>query len=262
MIKTFPPSTHRRPRRVSLFFLVFLLFAVLWAARAGAATEAEQQKESVLSHARALMDQDERNRSNMSMAVSILKKSAKKFSDDVRFPLYLAEAYYRMVDPLEKIETAYPFFEKTGSYAQKAINIDPNRLEAHYWYGLFLLRKAQHVSIFQAYFVTKQGIAELEKVRQSLPAYDHGGASRVLSLLHLKAPGWSPFGDLDKAVRFAEQATQLDPEYLLNRLYLAEAYQRRGDKEAAIRECREILNSSSTNNPFKETARSLLLALE
>jgi len=197
----------------------------------------------------------------MRAAATLLEASRVTFPDEIRFPLYLAEAYYRMADPEEKIEKTYPYFEKTGFYSQEALKMDPDRIDAHYWHGLFLLRKAQHVSVFRAYFVAKRGIAELEKVRKVMPGYDHGGASRVLGLLYAKAPGWSPFGDLDKALFLAKEATRIDPDYLLNCVYLAEVYQKHGDREAAILECRKILSVPSSKNPFEGRVQSILLAL-
>ena len=257
----------RRPIVVSLLFMIFLYFAFLPSAGADVHKERMGDKEAVLHQARQLMDKEETNRVNMKKAASLLERYAPKFPDEFRIPLYLAEAYYRMVDPAEDIQKGYPYFEKAGVYAQKALRMEPGRMESHYWHGLFLLRKAQKVSIFQAYFVAREGVRELELVRESMPAYDHGGASRVLGLLYYKAPGWSPFGDVNKAVRYEEEATRIEPHYLLNRLYLAEAYQKQGDNAAAIREYRIILASSSSlpggkgGNPFREMARSRLLAL-
>ena len=140
--------------------------------------------------------------------------------------------------------------------------MDPDRIEASYWYGLFLLRKAQHVSVFRAYFVVKKGIDQLKRVRQIIPEYEHGGASRILGLLYTKAPKWSPFGDPAKGIFFAEESTKLDPDYLLNRVRLAEAYQKHGDKKAAIQALHEILVKSPDNNPCVEKARSMLMELE
>jgi tetratricopeptide (TPR) repeat protein len=113
----------------------------------------------------------------------------------------------------------------------------------------------------------KEGIRELEKVRKSMPGYDHAGASRVLSLLYCLAPGWSPFGNLDKSIELGKEATRLAPNYGLNRLYLAEAYQKRGDKQAAIREYRAILTASAKmpgkqTDGFSQQARLKLRSLE
>jgi tetratricopeptide (TPR) repeat protein len=252
---------------LTLFLVTLICFAFLPRARADFPKQGPVVKEALLQRARMLIEKDETDRGNMEMAVSLLEEYRADFKDDIRVPLYLAEAYYRMVDPTEDVQKGYPTFEKAGACALQALKMDPDRVEAHYWYGLFLLRKAQKVSIFQAYFVARQGAEELELVRKRMPSYEHGGASRVLGLLHYKAPAWSPFGDVDRAIQYEQEATRIAPDYLLNRLYLAEAYQKKGDKEAAIRECRKIISAPSSipgrqdGNPFREKARSMLVAL-
>lgn len=231
-------------------------------ARADIPRVAESQKEALLRSSRQLLDKDEAGLSEIKEVASILTEYEQKFPEDARIPLYLAKAYYRMAESTEDLAKAYPEVEKTGYYAQKVLSMNPQRTEANYWYGLFLLRKARHVSLLRAYFVAGQGIDQLERVRQLLPEYEHGGASRILGLLYAKAPGWSPFGDREKAIFFAEESTRLDPDYLLNRVYLAEAYQKYGDKKAAIQELHKILSTSPDNNPFLEKAQSMLTELE
>ena len=123
--------------------------------------------------------------------------------------------------------------------------MDPSSPEGHYWHGLFLLKKAQKRGL-TGYFIVKEGIRELEKVRKEKPDYDHAGASRVLGLLYCLAPGWTPFGDLNKSIALGKESTRLAPNYPLNHLYLANAYKKQGDTAAAIREYKEILAAAKT----------------
>ena len=222
----------------------------------------DNQKEAILQASKRMLDKDTTDRLQIEKITSTLREYERRFPDDIRIPLYLAKAYYRIAESTEDLDKAYPDVEKTGFYAQKVLSMDPQRIEANYWYGLFLLRKAKQVSIFRAYFVAEDGINQLEKVRQQMPEYEHGGASRTLGLLYTKAPGWSPFGDRGKAVFFAKESTKLAPEYLLNRVYLAEAYQKDGNKKAAIQELQKILSNSPTNNPLREKARIMLAEIE
>lgn len=222
--------------------------------------------EAVLKEARATLDQDPPNQANLRQTVAVLESYQAQFPSEVRFPLFLAEAYYRLADPSGDISKEFVYFEKTGFYAQQVMAMDSNRTEAHYWHGLFLLRKAQKLGGIRAFFIVRRGIAELEKVRQAVPTYDHAGASRVLGLLYCLAPGWTPFGNLDKSIALGKEATRLDPDYILNRLYLADAYKKRGDKADAIREYQAILDAAG-NGPeeeardFSEKARTMLREL-
>jgi tetratricopeptide (TPR) repeat protein len=258
---------HQAALRTSIFLLLYLFLVPLAGDSSGRPTS---EKEAQLDRAHRLITQDEENEENMREAIRILETKRSQFPGDIRIPLYLAEAYYRAGDASQdsgKSSKTFADFEKAGSYAQQALEMDPGRPEAKYWYGLFLLRKAEHGSWLQAFGLTREGIRSLEEVRASLPEYEHAGASRILGELYYTAPGWSPFGDLDKSVRLEQEAVRLAPDYLLNRLCLARAYQKRGDGPAAIVEYRRIVAASpsaragAASARYREDARKALVGL-
>jgi hypothetical protein len=241
--------------------LTIILVTLLLAANAPLAQAASDQ-EAILRQARQLIDH--RDKQSLLEAISLLDGHSQQLPGEIRFPLYLAEAYYLQADPAAEVSREYVYYERAGKYAEEALAIDPNRPEAHYWHGLYLLKQAQKRGLM-GYSVVKEGIKELEQVRRTMPAYDHGGASRVLGLLYCLAPGWSPFGDLSKAIELGLEATRIAPDYALNRIYLAQAYQKRGDKTEARQECQAILalkNSGPQANEFAAKARDLLHVLE
>jgi len=207
-------------------------------------------KEAVLREVKGLIDHNHLNKEKLRQAISLLEGYRRQFPNDIRFPLYLAEAYYLLADPAADVSREYPYYEKSEAYAEQVLAMDPSSPEGHYWHGLFLLKKAQKRGL-TGYFIVKEGIRELEKVRKEKPEYDHAGASRVLGLLYCLAPGWTPFGDLDKSIALGKEATRLAPNYPLNHLYLANAYKKQGDTAAAIREYKEIL-SASAKTPGKQ----------
>ena len=247
---------------------VFLGLLSTGTARADLAAGPRTDRVEVLQQVKTLLHEHEADRSAMQDVVSILEAHRSEFAGDIRVPLWLAEAHYRMVDPEADIQKVFSQYEEVERFAQQALAMDPDRPEAHYWYGLFLLRKAQHDSWFSAIGSVRKGIRELELVRKNMPAYDHGGAARVLGLLCYTAPGWSPFGDIGRAVELEEEAAQLAPDYLLNRLYLARAYKKKGQTEAAIREYRAIATSEPSaesearvDQSYRAEARKVLLAM-
>lgn len=251
-----------------IFAAVFIMLFAAQPARCGHSAGEAAKKEAVLKRASRLIHSDETDRKNMQKAVELLESFFKEFPRDKQFPVYLAEAYYRAANPEQDIDRTYPYFQKAGDYAQVALELDPDCIEAHYWNGLFLLRKAQKTNIFSAYFVAREGIHELERVRDVMPGYDHAGASRTLGLLYAKAPEWSPFGDREKALRLAEETTRIAPNYLLNRVYLAEAYGILGKRQAAVRQWHKVLAATflapgqPVENPFKKKARNMIRRLE
>lgn len=226
----------------------------------------QSKMDAILEEAHADIARDNPDPAKLHQAITLLEANQSQYPQEIRFPLYLAEAYYLSADPGADVSIEYHNYEKTGSYAEQALALDPARAEAHYWHGLFLLRKAHKQGGIGAFFTVRKGIAELEQVRRTMPAYDHAGASRVLGLLYFLAPGWTPFGSLTKAIAMEEEATRLAPDFSLNRLYLANAYKKQGDRKAAIREYRAILTGSAEMsahqaNDISEQARANLREL-
>jgi hypothetical protein len=252
---------------VAILFISFLMWLPPVPSSVATVTDKNQARmDAILEEAHAEIAQDQPDPAKLRQAIALLEGYKSQFPQESRFPLYLAEAYYRLADPDADVSRELVYYEKTGSNAEQALALDPGRAEAHYWRGLFLLRKAHKLGGIRAFFIVKQGIAELEKVRQALPTYDHAGASRVLGLLYFLAPGWTPFGNLDKAIAMEEEATRLAPDFSLNHLYLANAYRKRGDKEAAIREYQATLGASAKRTEYQgkdisEQARTSLREL-
>lgn len=259
-------AKHGRTSGVLGLVLAAMLFFSAPAVRADLSSNSGHGKEAVLQQVKAVLTNDQASQQELLKAIASLKKGMAEFPHDVRFPLYLAQAYYRLGDSGKPIDKEFSIYAKVGEYAQQALKMDPQRPEGHYWYGLYLLRKAQKIGGIRAFFATRKGIRELDRVRNTLPTYDHAGASRVLGLLYYLAPSWTPFGDLNKSIKLEEEATRLAPNHALNRLYLANAYKKQGDKQAAIQEYEKLLAISSklpgqTGRDFCQTARNKLLAL-
>jgi|UniRef100_A0A7V6DPW3 hypothetical protein len=258
---------HSRSIAALAFFFIFLSLAVTVGSGVARIIDKNQSKlDAILQEAYADIARDNPDPAKLRQAIALLEGNLASYPQEVRFPLYLAEAYYRLADPAAEVAREYHLYEKTGAYAEQALALDPSRTEAHYWHALFLLRKAHRQGGFGAFFTVRKAIAELEQVRRTMPTYDHAGASRVLGLLYYLAPGWTPFGSITKSIAMEEEATRLAPDYSLNRLYLANAYKKQGDKHAAIREYQAILTAAagrSSQGPedISEQARANLREL-
>lgn len=222
---------RRRPGKWSTVVLLALV-SITFGPRAGRAADEQINKEKTLHKACHLIEGEDAALSDLQQGVDMLLQHQDKLAADIRFPICLARAYYRMGDPDNDSDSAYNNYEKVGHYAKMALEMDPGSTAAHYWYGLHLLKKAQKIGGLQALFIVKEGIQELELVRRTLPQYDHGGASRVLGVLYCRAPLWTPFGNLEKCVALAEESVRLAPDHDDNRRYLAEAYQKRAENRA------------------------------
>jgi tetratricopeptide (TPR) repeat protein len=262
-------AVHHQSRAIVALAILFIFLSMSLSVGSSVASiidKNQSKMDAILQEAYADIGQDNPDPAKLRQAIALLEANKPLYPQEIRFPLYLAEAYYRSADPSADINREYVIYEKTGFYAEQALALDPSRAEAHYWHGLFLLRKAHKQGGISAFFIVRRGIAELEQVRRTMPAYDHAGASRVLGLLYYLAPGWTPFGSLTKSIAMEEEATRMAPDFSLNRLYLANAYKKQGDKDAAIREYQAILTGSDDMtahgaNDISEQARSNLREL-
>jgi tetratricopeptide (TPR) repeat protein len=262
-------AVYHQSRAIAALAILFIFLSVSLTVGSGMASiikKNQSKMDAILEEAHADIAQGSPDPAKLRQAITLLEANKAQYPQEIRFPLYLAEAYYRLADPAADVSLEYSNYEKTGSYAEQVLALDPSRAEAHYWHGLFLLRKAQKQGGIGAFFTVRKGIAELEQVRRTMPAYDHAGASRVLGLLYYLAPGWTPFCSLPRSIAMEEEATRLAPDFNLNRLYLANAYKKQGDKEAAIREYQAILTGPDDipahgANDISEQARANLREL-
>lgn len=207
---------HSLALRIGSIMTFLLLIAFIQPLPAQVKSQSPPSKEAILQQARGFLNQD-----HLRQAISLLESNSQRFPDDARFPLYLAEAYYRLAGDAK----GSPYYEKTETYAQKALHME-NRPEARYWYGLALLKKAEEKGGIGAVSIVKEGLRELNMVRQTAPTYDHAGASRVLSQVYGQAPRWTSLGDRDKALSMAREAVRLAPDYPENRKVLEDAQSR------------------------------------
>jgi len=208
---------HRISFGIRIILASMLLFFFTQPLLATPDNQPSPSKEAILQQARGLMNQD-----HWRQAISLLESNSPQFPQEVQFSLDLAEAYYRLANDAK----GSPYYEKTESYAQKALHME-NNPEAHYWYGLALLKKAEKKGGLGAISIVKEGIRELNMVRQTAPTFDHAGAARTLSQVYGQAPRWTPFGDREKSLSLAQEAVRLAPDYPENRKVLEEAEGRR-----------------------------------
>jgi hypothetical protein len=91
-----------------------------------------------------------------------------------------------------------------------------------------LLETAEYLSRFQT-------LAQELAVKR--PELDQGGPLRLLGVLYLRAPEWPAGpGDLDRALELLTQASRDYPSQPYNHLFLAEALQEDGNRDAAASE--------------------------
>ena len=136
----------------------------------------------------------------------------------------LADEYYD-----DKTKRAH-FSGRGIEYAKAAIELEPKRVEGHYYSGTNLGLSAT-TKVVGAKFMVPSVRDAGKKALAIDPCFDHGGPARLLGSLYTEAPPWpASIGDPDKGVELMQQAVRCAPDwpqnnYLLgNSLCAAEKY--------------------------------------
>jgi tetratricopeptide (TPR) repeat protein len=117
---------------------------------------------------------------------------------------------------------------------------DPNSAQGHYYLALNLGQLARTRKM-EALKLVDQMEAEFKIVLNLDPKLDYAGADRGLGLLFLNTPGWPlSIGSKSKARLHLQKAEKLFPNYPENLLNLIEAHLKWGDRNAALRELRNL----------------------
>lgn len=148
------------------------------------------------------------------------------------------EVCWKIVRAYKWLGDKYPQQERIKAleagerYAKKAIEINPDGVDGHFWYGVSMGRIGEEKGILNSLFLVGPIKDEMEKILKLDP--EHDGAHYVLSALYRKAPGWPlSCGDMDKSLKHALQAFEYKPDRIINRTGLAEVYMNKGKNKEA-----------------------------
>jgi len=200
-----------------------------------AVSPAEAQK--LARDGRALFAAQPRTLLRATAAAQQLAEAAAILPNDYAVQWAAAEAWEFVADNESRHAERIAAAKRGITLARLARELQPDRVEGHYWYALNigLLADADRAYGLKA-------VAEMERaLRQAMELderYDYAGPVRVLGVLLLRAPAPPvSIGSSRKGLRLLQHAAELYPDYPENMLYLAEAF--RNNKRNA--EARELL---------------------
>jgi tetratricopeptide (TPR) repeat protein len=139
------------------------------------------------------------------------------------------EAAWRRSQALYWVGTHLPesqqlaVLEQAVEAAKNAVVINPASLAGHYWLGVCYGVYGKAKGVMKSLALVDPIKEEMAAVIKANPAYEDGGAYRVLGRLYFKLPGLAG-GSNAKAVENLKRAVELGPRRWLNHLYLAEVY--------------------------------------
>ena len=149
----------------------------------------------------------------------------------------IARAYFYMGDLLPETKEMRDQHIKLGlegmQYAKKAVELNPQGVEGHYYYTLTLGQYGIGISIIKA---LAKGLGSkyeehIEKALEIDRNYDNAGPLRAVGRYWYQVP-W-PKRDLKKSIHYLKEGVVSASINVRGHIYLAESYLKAGEKELA-----------------------------
>jgi|Deesub1362B_J571_1020462.scaffolds.fasta_scaffold00002_295 tetratricopeptide (TPR) repeat protein len=158
------------------------------------------------------------------------------------------EAYWRISrilyyigDHSEKKKDKKSYFSQGIYYGKRAIELEPNRPEGHYWLGVNYGKYGEVRGVLKSLSLVKPIKQEMNKVIEIDRSFEDGGADKVLGRVYFKLPGFAG-GSKEKSLEHLLKAKEIGPNDPLTRLYLAETYLALDEIDKARQELEFVLS--------------------
>jgi tetratricopeptide (TPR) repeat protein len=164
-------------------------------------------------------------------AVPLLKAEVQTDPNNAQAYFWLAQCTFELHE-----------FDEAIKYAERAVELDPNKSEYHYVLGKAYGRKAEHANWFSGLSLAKKTHTEFEKAVELDPHNLH--AQRDLINYYSRAPGVAGGGE-DKAKAQIEKLRAIDP--IEGHLGQLDFYAERKDWDKASAEAESVIVSKPKN---------------
>lgn len=175
----------------------------------------------------------------------------------------LARILYYIGDHTESKKERKTIFSQGIYYAKKAIKLQPEKPDGHYWLGVDYGVYGETRGVLKSLSLVKPIKKEMNKVIELNQDYEDGGPDRVLGRVYFKLPGFAG-GSKKKSLEHLLKSKELGPEDALTRIYLADTYLALKEIDKAREELEYVLNMESDprwiygTEEYKEEARKML----
>lgn len=177
-------------------------------------------------------------------------------------------AYWRMArleywigDHTPDNDAKKQIFQKGIDYAKKAIALEPNKADGHFWLGVNYGVYGEAKGVLKSLFLVSPIKDEMKRLLEIDPAYDRGGADRILGRVYYEVPGIFG-GSKKKSLEHLLKAVDYGPRVGLNLLYLADTYIALGRPADARKTLETILTMEPMPDLLPETAEERQQAQE
>jgi tetratricopeptide (TPR) repeat protein len=157
-------------------------------------------------------------------------------------------------------------FERGIEAANKAVALQPNRAEGHFWLAADMGAMAEGFGLRAGIKYRGPIKKALETVLMIDPGFQQGSADRALGRWYLKVPRLFG-GSKDKSVEYLKRSLGYDANSTATHFFLAETYLEMDKKDDARRELQAVLAApldpqwTPEDKEFKEKAAMLLKKL-
>ncbi|MEK6679378.1 MAG: tetratricopeptide repeat protein [Nitrospirota bacterium] len=131
-------------------------------------------------------------------------------------------------------------------YAEKAISLNPNRVEGYYYNSLALSMYSLGKGIISALAegIRPKLVETAKKAIERDKTYNEGSPLRVYGRYYYKVP-W-PYNDKTESVKILREAVQVYPNSLRTLLYLGDTLYALGKRDEAKRQWEKIMKTSAS----------------
>ena len=200
-----------------------------------------QEIEQIFDRGWWLLSQIHKDKNGLDEAILLYNKVLTAFPRHMDIYWKLSEITFKNAETVSSLKDSIKLYEKSLNYARKAVKLNPNCVESHFWVGCSSARLAEMLSVIRAASIIGESIHELQLAVSIDPDHRLATTSNaILAAIYSQMP-W-PRRDLDKAEKFATMAVTKDPNLTLASLHLANVYARQKKYRKALQEITRCLS--------------------
>jgi len=191
-------------------------------------------------------------------AINNFQYALKNAATETDAALYLLKSYYFRGKYVHKDKEKQKFdFSKGKELGEKYVKNYPDSAPFQFWY---LVNLGSWSEVYGIITAAREGVAEImkehsEKIISLDPEYENGGGYFMLGAVHFKSP-YIPFllswPDNDDAIKYLTKAINVGEATPNQKIYLAQAMYKDGQKSYAINTLKEVANMQPS---VEETVR-------
>jgi tetratricopeptide (TPR) repeat protein len=220
--------------------LIMLLYSIpVYANKLTA--EKQNQLNDYYQQAWTLLGQMHKDVSNLDKAYVIYQKALALVPNNETTFWKIAEILFKKAQETKDEPSAKKLYDQALENATKAVEINPNSVEALYWQGTCEAKQAELAGIFKAMGLVKKSKKHLNKSIALEPNNRFAVLARVILAVLYTEPPW-PMRDLSEADKLTAKAVEMDPNLTLASVKRAKVHIKNGNNALAKKELQRCLN--------------------